>query len=110
MLEKYWNFIPKNIIRDWLNILLHYTKNANNSKIRANVFIGLTRILIKERSRRILIDFLPNFASSIYDEDKAVLEALIKLLWHVQNQLGIPFWNIIPLTYVLDRLEVYNNK
>ncbi|KAG6803695.1 hypothetical protein HZU73_00958 [Apis mellifera caucasica] len=105
MLEKYWNFVPRNIIRDWLNILLHYTKNANNSKIRANVFIGLTRILIKERSRRILIDFLPNFASSIYDEDKTVLEALIKLLWHIQNQLEIPFWNIIPLTYVLDRLE-----
>ncbi|OAD53598.1 Condensin-2 complex subunit G2 [Eufriesea mexicana] len=105
MLEKYWNCIPNNIIRDWLNILLHHTKNANNSKIRANIFIGLKRIWVKERSHRILKDFLPNFANSIYDNDKTVLEALIKLLWHAQNQLGIPFWDIVPLTYVLDRLE-----
>lgn len=107
MLEKYWNHVPNNIIRSWLNILLQHTKNANNSEIRANIFTGLKKILVKERSRMILKDFLPNFANSIYDEDQTVLEALIKLLYHAQNQLGIPFWNIVPLTYVLDRLEVY---
>lgn len=107
MLEKYWNHVPNNIIRNWLNILLQHTKNANNSEIRANIFTGLKKILVKERSYMILKDFLPNFANSIYDEDQTVLEALIKLLYHAQNQLGIPFWNIVPLTYVLDRLEVY---
>ncbi|XP_076161219.1 condensin-2 complex subunit G2 isoform X2 [Ptiloglossa arizonensis] len=105
ILEKHWNCIPNNIIRDWLCILLHHTKSSNNSEIRANVFIGLKKILIKERSHRILRDFLPNFAQSIYDEDNTVLEALINLLWHAQNQLGMPFWDIVPLTYILDRLE-----
>lgn len=107
MLEKYWNHVPNNIIRSWLNILLQHTKNASNSEIRASIFTGLKKILVKERSHMILKDFLPNFAHSIYDEDQTVLEALIKLLYHAQNQLGIPFWNIVPLTYVLDRLEVY---
>ncbi|XP_015429249.1 PREDICTED: uncharacterized protein LOC107185981 [Dufourea novaeangliae] len=105
LLEKHWNYIPNNIIRHWLSILLHYTETASSAEIRANVFIGLKKILIKERSHRILKDFLPNFAKSIYDEDQTVLEALIKLLWHAQNQLGIPFWDIVPLTYVLDRLQ-----
>ncbi|XP_043250642.1 uncharacterized protein LOC122396378 isoform X2 [Colletes gigas] len=105
ILEKHWNCVPNNIIRDWLNILLHYTKCSSNSEMRANVFIRLKKILIKERSHRILRDFLPNFAQSIYDEDKTVVEELIKLLRHAQNQLGIPFWDIVPLTYILDRLE-----
>ncbi|XP_076762134.1 uncharacterized protein LOC143430048 [Xylocopa sonorina] len=105
MLEKYWSCVSKNVIREWLDIMLHYTKNASNPEIRANIFIGLKRILIKERSRRMLKDFLPNFANSIYDEEKIVLEALIKLLWHAQNEFEMPFWDIVPLTYVLDRLE-----
>ncbi|XP_031848485.1 condensin-2 complex subunit G2 isoform X1 [Nomia melanderi] len=105
LLEKHWNCVPHNIIRNWLNVLLHYTKCANNAEIRANVFIGLKQILIKDRSHRILKDFLPNFAKSIYDEDKTVVEALMKLLWHAQNQLDIPFWDIVPLTYVLDQIE-----
>ncbi|CAL7939225.1 unnamed protein product [Xylocopa violacea] len=105
MLEKYWSCISKNVIREWLNILLHYTRNASNPEIRANIFIGLRRILVKERSHRMLKDFLPNFANSIYDEEKIVLEALIKLLWHAQNELEMPFWDIVPLTYILDRLE-----
>ena len=107
MLEKYWSNVPINIIQNWLNILLEHTKKANNSEIRASIFIGLKKILVKERSHRIVNDFIPNFANSIYDEDQMVLEALIKLLYHAQKQLGIPFWNIIPLTYVLDRLEVH---
>lgn len=74
--------------------------------MRANVFIGFKKILTKERSHRIIKDFLPNFANSIYDEDSAVLEALIKLLWHAENQVGMPFWDVVPLTYILDRLEV----
>ena len=105
MLEKYWSHVPINIIQNWLNILLDHTKNADNSEIRASIFIGLKKILVRERSHRIVKDFLPNFANSIYDEDQMVLEALIKLLYHAQK-LGIPFWNIVPLTYVLDRLEV----
>ncbi|CAK9823358.1 Condensin-2 complex subunit G2 [Anthophora retusa] len=105
MLEKYWTSFPNDIIRNWLNILLHYTKNASNYKIRANVFSGLKNILIKGRSHRILKDFLPHFANSIYDNNKTVLEELIKLLWHAQNELGMPFWNIVPLSYILDRLE-----
>nr|XP_033199857.1 uncharacterized protein LOC117162115 [Bombus vancouverensis nearcticus] len=110
MLEKYWNNVPNNIIRSWLNILLQHTKKASNSEIRANIFTGLKKILVKERSRMILKDFLPNFANSIYDEDQTVLEALIKLLYHAQSQLGIPFWNIVPLTYVLDRLETTQDE
>ncbi|KOX76078.1 Condensin-2 complex subunit G2 [Melipona quadrifasciata] len=109
MLEKYWSHVPINIIQNWLNILLDHTKNANNSEIRACIFIGLKKILVKERSHRIVKDFLPNFAHSIYDEDQMVLEALIKLLYHAQKQLGILFWNIVPLTYVLDRLETTQN-
>ncbi|KOC70339.1 Condensin-2 complex subunit G2 [Habropoda laboriosa] len=105
MLEKHWTCFPNNIIRNWLNILLHYTKNASNYKIRANVFIGLKNVLVKGRSQKILKDFLPNFANSIYDDNKTVLEELIKLLWHAQNELGMPFWNIVPLSYILDRLE-----
>ena len=105
VLDKHWKHIPKNIIRDWLNILLHCTKSSSNSEMRANVFIGFKKILTKERSHRIIKDFLPNFANSIYDEDSAVLEALIKLLWHAQNQVGMPFWDVVPLTYILDRLE-----
>ncbi|XP_053981260.1 condensin-2 complex subunit G2-like isoform X1 [Hylaeus volcanicus] len=105
MLEKHWSCVPKNIIRDWLSILLNYTKCSSSPETRANVFIGLKKILIKDRSHRIVRDFLPNFAQSIYDEDKSVLEALIELLWHAQNQLGMPFWDIVPLTYILDRLE-----
>ncbi|XP_076644582.1 condensin-2 complex subunit G2 [Halictus rubicundus] len=105
LLEKHWNSVPTNVIRNWLNILLNFTTDVDNAQIRANVFIGLKKILIKDRSHRILKDFLPNFAKSIYDEDNTVVEALIKLLWHVQNQLGIPFWSIVPLTYVLDQLE-----
>ncbi|XP_076294186.1 condensin-2 complex subunit G2 isoform X2 [Lasioglossum baleicum] len=110
LLEKHWNSVPNNVIRNWLNILLHFTKNVGNAEIRANVFIGLKKILIKDRSRRILKDFLPNFAKSIYDKDNTVVEALIKLLWHVQNQLGIPFWTIVPLTYILDQLERTEDK
>ncbi|KAK9295730.1 hypothetical protein QLX08_010030 [Tetragonisca angustula] len=108
MLEKYWSHVPINIIQNWLNILLDHTKNADNSEIRASIFIGLKKILVRERSHRIVKDFLPNFANSIYDEDQMVLEALIKLLYHAQK-LGIPFWNIVPLTYVLDRLETIQN-
>nr|XP_012141181.1 PREDICTED: condensin-2 complex subunit G2-like [Megachile rotundata] len=109
MLEKYWNSVPSNYINDWLSILLHYTKNSSNSEMRANVFIGLKNILVKKRSHKIIEDFLPNFAYSIYDEDSAVLDALIKFLWHAQNQLEIPFWKIIPLTYILDRMETTRN-
>ncbi|XP_076231454.1 condensin-2 complex subunit G2 [Calliopsis andreniformis] len=105
MLEKHWSHVPKDIIYDWLNIFLNYTKTSNNSQLRANVFIGLKKILAKDRSHKIIKDFLSNFAHSIYDEDNVVLEALIKLLWHAQTQIGIPFWNIVPLTYILDRLE-----
>ncbi|CAK9812038.1 Condensin-2 complex subunit G2 [Anthophora plagiata] len=105
MLEKYWTSFSNDIIRNWLNILLHYTKNASNYKIRANVFSGLRNILTKGRSHKILKDFLPHFANSIYDDNKTVLEELIKLLWHAQNELGMPFWNIVPLSYILDRLE-----
>lgn len=106
MLENHWNHIPKNMISDWLNILLHHTKTSSNSELRANVFIGLRKILTKERSHRIVKDFLPNFAKSIYDEDNIVLEALIELLWHTQSKVEIPFWNIVPLAYILDRLQV----
>ncbi|XP_078039649.1 condensin-2 complex subunit G2 isoform X2 [Augochlora pura] len=107
LMEKHWNSVPTNIVRSWLDTLLYYTRNVGNAQIRANVFIGLRKILIKNRSHRILKDFLPNFAKSIYDEDNTVVEALIKLLWHVHNNLGIPFWNIVPLSYVLDQLEVH---
>nr|XP_033329544.1 condensin-2 complex subunit G2-like [Megalopta genalis] len=105
LLEKHWNSVPTNIVRNWLNIFLDYTTSTSSAQIRANVFIGLKKILIKDRSHRILKDFLPNFAKSIYDEDNSVVEALIKLLWHAHNQLDIPFWTIVPLTYILDKLE-----
>lgn len=107
MLEKYWNCVPSNIIRSWLNIMLHHTKNASNAKIRANVFNGLKNMLVNKQSHRILKDFLPNFANSIYDDNRMVLETLIKLLWHAQSQLGMPFWDIVPLSHILHRLEVH---
>nr|XP_034181112.1 condensin-2 complex subunit G2-like isoform X1 [Osmia lignaria] len=109
MLEKYWNHIPNSYIHNWLNILLRYTKNSSNSEMRANVFIGLKNVLVHKRSHKIIKDFLRNFSYSIYDKDSAVLDALIKLLWHVQNQFEMPFWNIVPLTYILDRLETTQN-
>ncbi|XP_017877369.1 condensin-2 complex subunit G2-like [Ceratina calcarata] len=105
MLKQYWSCIPNTMIQNWLGILLSYTKSASNPEIRANVFIGLRKIMIRDDPHMLLEDFLPNFMLSIYDEEKVVLKALIKFLWHAQDELEIPFWKIVPMDYIFNRLE-----
>ncbi|XP_066586603.1 condensin-2 complex subunit G2-like isoform X2 [Prorops nasuta] len=110
IMEKNWSFIPNSIKEKWFHTFLNYTKSSNSSEIRAAVFYGLKHVLTNGNTREIIKEILPHYCNSIYDTNEMVVEAFVKLLFYAHTNVGILFWDIIPVDSVLEKLEVTDSK
>ncbi|XP_012283847.1 condensin-2 complex subunit G2 isoform X2 [Orussus abietinus] len=108
-MKSYWSEVPSSFTEEWLNLSLNYTKESVYPEIRMCIFQGLKSVLSNSQSLTVLKNVLPNFIESIHDTDTNVKMAVLELLLDVRDKSEIHLYDIAPLSYILECLEIETN-
>lgn len=109
ILSEYWEVISPDTIQKWMQIIVQNLVNDGSCpKVRQSVYIGFKYLVKKPISMEYMQQLLPKLQNHFHDVNSRVRVAFVDMLLACKEN-GIKYWNIVPLTHLLSRLEVKSN-
>lgn len=106
ILSEYWEVISPDTIQKWMQIIVQNLVNDGSCpKVRQSVYIGFKYLVKKPISMEYMQQLLPKLQNHFHDVNSRVRVAFVDMLLACKEN-GIKYWNIVPLTHLLSRLEV----
>ncbi|XP_070535793.1 condensin-2 complex subunit G2-like [Ptychodera flava] len=103
----FWELIPSATVQVLLTKLVReMAYDSASSEVRATVFKGLSFLVSNHLCHGYLNALLPELKNCIHDTAEKVRLAFIELLLKIKGLKSIKFWHIVPMEWLLARMEL----
>ncbi|XP_077993869.1 condensin-2 complex subunit G2-like [Glandiceps talaboti] len=107
IISVFWELIPSTTVQVLLNkIVREMAYDSVSSDTRVAVFKGMSYLLKNHLCHVYLNALLPELKNCIHDNAEKVRIAFIELLLKIKGLKSMKFWHIVPMEWLLARMEL----